>query len=247
MMTDETVTTAPITRIRKIIAQRMRESLHSTAQLTCVVEADLTAVMDARRSHGAAFKERHGVSLSPLAVVARAAVLALAEHSLLNATIDVEEGTVTRRSAVNLGIAVDSPAGLLVPNIKDAQSLDVPALAAAIADIAGRARGRGLRPDDLEGGTFTITNTGSRGSLIDTPILNAPEVGILAVGAVERRPVVVGEVSSETIEIRDRVYLCLTYDHRLVDGADAARYLGTVRELLGSGELVAPEFASVGA
>ncbi len=128
----------------------------------------------------------------------------------------------------------------MVPNLKNAQDLDVPGLAEAIADLAGKARSKGLRPDDLEGGTFTITNTGSRGSLIDTPILNAPESAILAVGAVERRPVAVGEVGRETIEVRDRAYLCLTYDHRLVDGADAARFLGTVRKLLESGELIAP-------
>lgn len=231
--------TSRLSRIRSIIAQRMHDSLATTAQLTSVVEVDVTDIMDARRARGAEFKAEHGVSLSPFAVIARAAVLALAEHPLLNARIGVEEGTMTQFPEVNLGVAVDTEAGLLVPNIKSAQELDVVGLAGAIAGTAEKARGRGLRPADLEGGTFTLTNTGSRGSILDTPILNAPEVGILATGAVERRPIAVGEVGSETVQVRDCAYLCLTYDHRLVDGADAARYLGTVKDLLESGRLLA--------
>ncbi|GED99821.1 hypothetical protein nbrc107696_02680 [Gordonia spumicola] len=230
--------TTRLTRIRAIIAQRMHASLSTTAQLTSVVEVDVTDVMDARRAHGATFKERHGVSLSPFAVIARAATLALAEHPLLNSAIDVDAGTRTTHPEVNLGVAVDTEAGLLVPNIKSAQDLDVVGLAGAITELAGKARGRGLKPADLEGGTFTLTNTGSRGSILDTPILNAPEVGILATGAVERRVMAIGEIDSETIAVRDCAYLCLTYDHRLVDGADAARYLGTVKDILESGRLL---------
>lgn len=230
-----------MSRVRKVIARRMQASLHDTAQLTSVLEADLTGVMNLRRVQGHEFKARYGVGLSPLAVVAHAAMRALADHPVLNASVDDAAGTVTEHGHVNLGIAVDTPAGLIVPNLKNAHELDVPGLATGIADLAARARGRGLKPEDIEGGTFTITNTGSRGSVIDTPILNSPEVGILAVGAVERRPVAVGSGERESVQIRDRAYLCLTYDHRLVDGADAARYLGSVAGLVGPTDVLDPE------
>ena len=204
-----------LSRVRKVIAVRMHESLQGSAQLTSVVEVDLGRAMAAKREHG----------VSPLATVAAAAVCALREHRALNATIDLAAGTATYHEHVNLGCAVDTEAGLIVPNVKNAQELTAGELGEAIRDLAQRVRNRGLHPEDLEGGTFTITNTGSRGSLLDTPILNAPETGVLAVGKAERRPVVV----DETITIRDMAYLCLTYDHRLVDGADAARFLTAVK------------------
>lgn len=218
-----------LSRIRKVIAARMQQSLAGTAQLTSAVEVDLGAVAAARAAHGERFRAVHGVSLSPLAVVAAAVCRALPEHRMLNATIDVAEGTAAYHRRINLGFAVDTDAGLMVPNVKDAHLLSVAGLAKGIADVAGRARDRRLRPSDIQGGTFTITNTGSRGSLLDTPILNAPETGILAVGRLERRPVAVGAGADERVEIRDMAYLCLTYDHRLVDGADAARFLTAVK------------------
>jgi 2-oxoglutarate dehydrogenase E2 component (dihydrolipoamide succinyltransferase) len=227
-----TTRTEKLPRVRKLIAQRMRESLAGSAQLTSVVEADLTSIMDLRESVAVRWKAENGASLSPLAFVARATCLALGRHERLNATIDVEQGQVALHDHVNLGLAVDTPAGLMVPNIKGAQGLDVGAMAVAIADIAERTRGRKIGLEDIEGGTFTVTNTGSRGSLLDTPILNPPEVGILAVGSVVRRPVAVGPRGEESLVFRDVANLCLTYDHRLVDGADAARFLVDVASVL---------------
>ncbi|MFC6886520.1 MULTISPECIES: 2-oxo acid dehydrogenase subunit E2 [Actinomadura] len=225
-------TTEKLTRVRKVIATRMHQSLSASAQLTSALEVDLGLVMDARREHGAAFKAAHGVSLSPLAAVAAAVCRALAEpaHRMLNATIDLDAGTASYHRGTNLGFAVDTPAGLMVPNVKGAHGLTVAGLARETAAVAARARDGRLKLADIEGGTFTITNTGSRGSLLDTPILNAPETGILAVGKAERRPVAVGTPGAdERVEIRDMAYLCLTYDHRLVDGADAARFLSAVK------------------
>jgi len=218
--------TEPLGRMRKVIAQRMHDSLRSTAQLTSAVEADVTRIMGLRARVRDAARARHGVSLSPMAFLAHATVRALADHPLLNASIDAEAGTVAFHAGVNLGIAVDTPNGLIVPVIRDAQDLGPVGLQQRIADLAERARTRRLTPDDLAGGTFTITNTGSRGSLFDTPILNPPEVGILATPAIEKRPVVVTDADgTDRIAIRSRTYLCLTYDHRLIDGADAARFL----------------------
>lgn len=234
------VTTQPVNRVRRVIAQRMSDSLRSTAQLTSVVEADMSAVMDARRQHGAAFRDEHGVSLSPLAVVARAALDAIADHPKIASTLDLDAGTVSHSAVVNLGVAVDTADGLIVPNVKAAEQLALPDLVRSIADLAERTRNRRLRPEDIEGGTFTLTNTGSRGSLLDTPILNYPELAILAVGRVVRRPVVRQTDAGETIAIADTAFLCLTYDHRLIDGADAARFLEDVRMRVESGELVTP-------
>jgi pyruvate dehydrogenase E2 component (dihydrolipoamide acetyltransferase) len=218
--------TEPLSRVRRIIAQRMHDSLRTTAQLTAAVEADVTRIMALRAQVRDTARARHGVALSPLAFLAHATVRTLAHHPLLNASIDVEAGTATMHAAVNLGIAVDAPAGLIVPVIRDAQELGPVSLQQRIADVAERARTRRITPDDLSGGTFSITNTGSRGSLFDTPILNPPEVGILATPAIEKRPVVITDADgTDRIAIRHRTYLCLTYDHRLVDGADAARFL----------------------
>jgi 2-oxoglutarate dehydrogenase E2 component (dihydrolipoamide succinyltransferase) len=215
--------------MRRIIAERMVDSLRTTAQLTSAVEADVTRIMTIRSEVREAAQRRHGVSLSPLAFIAHATVRTLAEHPLLNASIDMEAGEVVYHGPVGLGIAVDAPQGLLVPVIRDAQQLNPIGLQQRIADVAARARDRRLTPDDLQGGTFTITNTGSRGSLFDTPILNPPEVGILATPTIEKRPVIMqGDAGEDRIAIRHRMYLCLTYDHRLVDGADAARFLGAL-------------------
>ena len=227
--------TEALSRMRRVIAQRMTESLHTTAQLTSAVEADLTRIMALRARVRDTARERHGVSVSPLAFLAHATIRALQLHPLLNASIDVEAGTFTLHTGVNLGIAVDAPNGLMVPVIRDAQLLGPVSLQQAIADLAERARTRRITPDDLAGGTFTITNTGSRGSLFDTPILNPPEVGILATPAIEKRPVVItASDGTDRIAIRHRTYLCLTYDHRLIDGADAARFLGELAALVDS-------------
>jgi len=235
----------PLSRMRKVIAQRMHDSMQSTAQLTSAVEADMTRVMELRSRVRDAARAVHGVSLSPLAFIAHATVRALAMHPVLNASIDVDDSTVTYHDTVNLGIAVDAPNGLMVPVIRDAQPLGPVSLQLRIADLADRARTRRITPDDLAGGTFTITNTGSRGSLFDTPILNPPEVGILATPAIEKRPVVISDESGmDRIAIRHRTYLCLTYDHRLIDGADAARFLTDLAALLDSDDW-GPEVAAL--
>jgi len=227
----------PLTRIRRAIADSMMRSLQTTAQLTAAVEADVTSIMHLRDRHKDAFRASDGVSLSPLAMISRVVVDVLSRHPALNASIDTEAGTVTYHDYVNLGIAVDTERGLLVPNIKDAQALDVGGLARAIGDLATRTRERRVTPDDISGGTFTITNTGSRGTLFDTPILNPPEAAILATCAIEKRPVVVEDELGESVAIRWMTYLCLTYDHRLVDGADAARFLAEVKEQLAAVDL----------
>jgi pyruvate dehydrogenase E2 component (dihydrolipoamide acetyltransferase) len=237
--------TEPLPRMRRIIAQRMTESLHATAQLTSAVEADVTRIMALRGRVRDAARARHGISLSPMAFLAHATARALALHPLLNASMDLEAGTVTMHDGVNLGIAVDAPTGLMVPVIHDAHLLGPVSLQQRIADVADRARTKRIKPDDLAGGTFTITNTGSRGSLFDTPILNSPEVGILATPAIEKRPVVItDEDGTDRIAIRHRTYLCLTYDHRLIDGADAARFLGDLAALVDSDDW-GPEVAEL--
>jgi 2-oxoglutarate dehydrogenase E2 component (dihydrolipoamide succinyltransferase) len=227
----------PLTRIRRAIADSMMRSMQTTAQLTAAVEADVTSIMHLRDRHKDAFRSANGVGLSPLAMISRVVVDVLGRHPSLNASIDTDAGTVTYHDYVNLGIAVDTERGLLVPNIKDAQALDVGGLARSIGDLANRTRERRVTPDDISGGTFTITNTGSRGTLFDTPILNPPEVAILATCAIEKRPVVVEDELGESVAIRWMTYLCLTYDHRLVDGADAARFLSEVKEQLAAVDL----------
>jgi pyruvate dehydrogenase E2 component (dihydrolipoamide acetyltransferase) len=227
----------PLSRIRGLIASSMMTSLQTTAQLTAGIEIDMSRVMGLRAHAKDAFKATHGVSLSPFAMAARAVCRVLPRHPALNASIDTEASTVTYHGHINLGIAVDTERGLLVPNVKDAQALDVVGMATTIADLAARSRGRQLSPDDISGGTFTLTNTGSRGTLFDTPILNPPEAAILAVCAIERRPVVVADALGESIAIRWMSYFCLTYDHRLVDGADAARFLSDLKWELEEGDL----------
>jgi pyruvate dehydrogenase E2 component (dihydrolipoamide acetyltransferase) len=214
-----------LSRVRKAIANGMLESLQTTAQLTAAVEVDMTAIMNLRAAVKDDFKAREGASLSPLPFISKAVLMTIPRHPTVNARMDLEGGTATYFRYVNLGMAVDTERGLLVPNIKDAQDLTVAALARRIADLAARTRNKKISPDEIQGGTFTITNTGSLGTLFDTPILNAPEAAILATAAIEKRPVVVSDAYGDSIAIRWMSYLCLTYDHRILDGADAARFL----------------------
>ena len=229
-------TTERLSRARQVIAQRMVESLQTSAQLTTVVEADVTAIARLRERHKAAFQAREGVKLSFLPFFALATVEALKAHPKLNAVIDTSANTVTYNDAEHLGIAVDTERGLMVPVIRNAGDLNIGGLARKIADLAARTRAGQVSPDDLSGGTFTLTNTGSRGALFDTPIINQPQVGILGTGTVNKRAVVVEDPDlGEVITVRSILYLALTYDHRLVDGADAARFLVTVKNRLEEG------------
>ncbi len=229
--------TEPMTRLRKVIAQRMVESLHVSAQLTTVVEVDVTAISRLRDSVKADFATREGVKLSFLPFFAKAAIDALKAHPSLNAAIDTEKGEVTYYDRENLSVAVDTERGLLTPVIKEAGDLSIAGLARKIADVAERTRTNKITPDELSGGTFTLTNTGSRGALFDTPIINQPQVAVLGTGAVVKRPVVIDDPNlGETIAVRQMVYLALTYDHRLVDGADAARFLTDVKARLEAGQ-----------
>jgi pyruvate dehydrogenase E2 component (dihydrolipoyllysine-residue acetyltransferase) len=227
-------TTQRMSRPRQVIAQRMVESLHVSAQLTTVVEADVTAIARLRAAAKQDFEAREGVKLNFLPFFALAAVEALKVHPQLNAVIDGDQ--VTYHDAEHLGIAVDTERGLMVPVIHSAGDLNIGGLARKISDLADRTRSGKVGPDELAGGTFTLTNTGSRGALFDTPIINQPQVAILGTGAVVKRPVVVTDPAlGEVIAVRSMVYLALTYDHRLVDGADAARFLATVKNRLEEG------------
>jgi len=229
-------TTQKMTRIRQTIAKRMVESLQVSAQLTTVVEVDITRIARLRDRAKRAFEAREGVKLSFLPFFAKAAVEALKQHPQVNASINDQTMEVTYHGAEHLSIAVDSPRGLMVPVIHNAGDLNIAGLARKIADLADRTRNNKIKPDELSGGTFTLTNTGSRGALFDTPILNQPQVGMLGTGAVVKRPVVVAdEAGGDTIAIRSMVYLALSYDHRLVDGADAARFLTTIKHRLEEG------------
>jgi pyruvate dehydrogenase E2 component (dihydrolipoyllysine-residue acetyltransferase) len=227
-------TTQRMSRPRQVIAQRMVESLHVSAQLTTVVEADVTAIARLRDAAKQDFEAREGVKLSFLPFFALAAVEALKVHPKLNAVIDGDQ--VTYHDAEHLGMAVDTERGLMVPVIHSAGDLNIGGLARKISDLASRTRSGKVAPDELAGGTFTLTNTGSRGALFDTPIINQPQVAILGTGTVVKRPVVVTDPAlGEVIAVRSMVYLALTYDHRLVDGADAARFLTTVKSRLEEG------------
>ena len=227
-------TTVTMSRLRKVIAARMLESLQVSAQLTTVIEVDITKIARLREKAKASFEAREGVKLTFLPFFAVAVCEALKQHPVVNASVEGEQ--ITYHGAEHLGIAVDTDRGLLVPVIKDAGDLNMGGIARRIVDVATRTRDNKISPDDLGGGTFTITNTGSRGALFDTPIINQPQVAILGVGAVVKRPMVVkGEDGGETIAIRSMVYLALSYDHRIVDGADAARFLGTLKERLEEG------------
>jgi len=232
--------TEKMTRLRQVIAKRMVESLQVSAQLTTVVEVDVTKIARLRDRAKRDFAAREGVKLSYLPFFAVAAVEALKSFPMLNAVIDTERSEVTYHDAEHLGIAVDTERGLLVPVIKNAGDLNLAGIARKIADLAERTRSNQIGPDELGGGTFTLTNTGSRGALFDTPIINQPQVAILGTGSVVKRPVVVDDADlGETIAIRSMVYLALTYDHRLVDGADAARFLGAIKQRLEEGRFEA--------
>jgi pyruvate dehydrogenase E2 component (dihydrolipoamide acetyltransferase) len=228
--------TEKLTRTRATIARRMVESLQISAQLTTVVEVDVTKIAQLRNRAKADFQAKHGVKLTFMPFFALAAVEALRQHPVVNSSIDQEAGTVTYHDGEHLAIAVDTPKGLIVPVIRDAGDLNLAGLAKRIADVAERTRANKISPDELAGGTFTLTNTGSRGALFDTPIINQPQVGILGTGAVVKRAVVIEDPNlGELIVPRSMVYLALSYDHRIVDGADAARFLVTMKERLQGG------------
>jgi pyruvate dehydrogenase E2 component (dihydrolipoamide acetyltransferase) len=232
--------TEKLSRLRNVIAERMVESLQVSAQLTTVVEADITRIALLRDRAKAEFEAREGVKLTYLPFFALATCESLREHPVVNSSIDIEAGTVTYHDTIHLGIAVDTPRGLLVPVLKDASDLNLAGIARKVDDLAARTRDNHITPDELGGGTFTLTNTGSRGALFDTPIINQPQVGILGTGAVVKRPVVIDDPAvGEVIAVRSIVYLALTYDHRMVDGADAARFLTTVKARLEAGEFEA--------
>jgi pyruvate dehydrogenase E2 component (dihydrolipoamide acetyltransferase) len=230
----------PMSRMRQVIAARMVESLQTSAQLTTVVEVDVTRIARLRDRAKADFAVREGVKLSFLPFFAVAAIEALKAHPVVNASVgspdDRSAKAITYHDSEHLGIAVDTERGLLVPVIHNAGDLNLAGLARKIADLAERTRANKVSPDELGGGTFTLTHTGSRGALFDTPIINQPQVAILGTGAVVKRPVVISSPElGETIAIRSMVYLALSYDHRIVDGADAARFLVTMKDRLEAG------------
>ena len=227
-------TTVTMSRLRKVIAARMVESLQVSAQLTTVIEVDVTKIARLRDKSKASFESREGVKLSFLPFFAVATCEALKQHPVLNSSVEGDQ--ITYHGSEHLGIAVDTERGLLVPVIANAGDLNMGGIARKISDLAARTRDNKVTPDELGGGTFTLTNTGSRGALFDTPIINQPQVAILGLGAIVKRPMVVrGEDGGETIAIRSMVYLGLSYDHRVVDGADAARFLVTLKERLEGG------------
>ena len=220
-----------------VIAERMSESLRVASQLTATVEVDVTAISKLRKVAKDEFKKREGASLSYLPFITKATIEALKAMPALNASADFEAGTVTYASQENIGIAVDTDRGLMVPVIHDAGDLNLAGLAKRIGDLAARTRAGKVGPDELSGGTFTITNYGSAGTLFDTPIINLPQVAILGTGALVKRPVVVTDaLGGDTIAIRDMMYLSLTYDHRLIDGAKAAHFLSLVKARLEAGD-----------
>lgn len=231
----DTPAAQPLPRIRRIIARRMLESLRSTAQLTSVVEVDMTAITELRRASKEKFRHHTGVSLSYLPFLAKATIDTLLHHPLLSATVDDECTEITYHQGVHLCVAVDSPKGLMVPVIHDAQTLSIAELAARIHSAAEQVRAATITPDHLSGGTFTMTNTGSRGALFDTPILNPPQPAILGTGAIVDRLVPLGGHDRLTIGVRSMMYLALTYDHRVIDGADAARFLSDLKARLETG------------
>ena len=227
-------TTEKMSRLRQTIARRMVESLQTSAQLTTVIEVDVTKVAAMRARSKDAFLAKHGTKLTFLPFFVKAATEALAYHPKINATINDKE--VTYFDYEHVGIAVDTPRGLLVPVIKNAGDKDIAGIAASINDLAARTRDSKIGPDELSGGTFTVTNTGSGGALFDTPVLNMPESAILGVGTIVKRPVVMkGADGADVIAIRSMVYLALSYDHRLIDGADASRFLMDVKKRLEEG------------
>ena len=227
-------TTVPMSRLRKVIAERAVISMQSSAQLTSVVEVDVTLVAQFRDKVKADFQAKTGTKLSFLPFFALAAAEALQSYPIINATI--EGDAIVYPAQENISIAVDTERGLLTPVIRDAATLDLAGFASQIADLAARTRDNKLKPDELAGGTFTLTNTGSRGALFDTPIVFLPQSAILGTGIVAKKPVVISAAGGDAIAIRSMVYLALSYDHRIVDGADAARFLVAVKDRLEGGD-----------
>ncbi|MFJ8167465.1 2-oxoglutarate dehydrogenase, E2 component, dihydrolipoamide succinyltransferase [Streptomyces sp. NPDC094473] len=228
--------TVKMTRMRKVIGDNMMKALHSQAQLTTVLEVDITKLMKLRNQAKESFAAREGVKLSPMPFFVKAAAQALKAHPVVNARINEDEGTITYFDSENIGIAVDAEKGLMTPVIKGAGDLNIAGIAKKTAELAGKARGGGLTPDDMSGATFTVSNTGSRGALFDTVIVPPNQAAILGIGATVKRPAVIETAEGTVIGVRDMTYLSLSYDHRLVDGADAARYLTTVKAILEAGE-----------
>ena len=229
-------TTQKVNRIREITASKMVESLQTSAQLTHVQEVDVTRIADLRKKVKPAFVEKHGANITFLAFFVKAAAEALVSHPNVNASYNKETKEITYHEDVNIGIAVDTPTGLLVPVLKKTQNMSLAEIAQGIADLASRARDKKLRPDDLSGATFTVTNIGSAGALMDTPILTPPQSGILGTGAIVKRPVIVTEDGIDSIAIRSMCYLPFTYDHQIVDGADAGRFITTIKDRVETGD-----------
>ncbi|MEU6367303.1 2-oxoglutarate dehydrogenase, E2 component, dihydrolipoamide succinyltransferase, partial [Streptomyces sp. NPDC046931] len=228
--------TVKMPRIRKVIGDNMVKALHEQAQLSSVVEVDVTRLMRLRAQAKDAFSAREGVKLSPMPFFVKAAAQALKAHPVINAKINEAEGTITYFDSENIGIAVDSEKGLMTPVIKHAGDLNIAGIAKATAELAGKVRANKITPDELSGATFTVSNTGSRGALFDTIIVPPGQVAILGIGATVKRPAVIETEEGTVIGVRDMTYLTLSYDHRLVDGADAARYLTAVKAILEAGE-----------
>ncbi|MBA1834637.1 2-oxoglutarate dehydrogenase, E2 component, dihydrolipoamide succinyltransferase [Corynebacterium wankanglinii] len=232
-------TTQRVNRIREITAAKMVESLQTSAQLTHVQEVDVTRVAELRKKVKPAFVEKHGVNITYLAFFIKATAEALVSHPNVNASYNADAKEITYHEDVNIGIAVDTPQGLLVPVIKKVQDMNLADIAKAITDLADRARNKKLRPDDLSGATFTVTNIGSEGALLDTPVLTPPQAGILGTAAIEKRPVIVTEDGIDSIAIRQMCYLPFTYDHQLIDGADAGRFVTTIKDRIEQGDFEA--------
>ncbi|MGK5642119.1 2-oxoglutarate dehydrogenase, E2 component, dihydrolipoamide succinyltransferase, partial [Streptomyces sp. URMC 126] len=228
--------TVKMPRMRKVIADNMMKALHGQAQLSSVIEVDITKIMRMRAKAKDGFAAREGVKLSPMPFFVKAAVQALKAHPVVNARINEDEGTITYFDSENVGIAVDSEKGLMTPVIKGAGDLNIAGIAKKTAELAGKVRTGKISPDEMSGATFTISNTGSRGALFDTVIVPPNQVAILGIGATVKRPVVIESEEGTTIGVRDMTYVTLSYDHRLVDGADAARYLTTVKAILEAAE-----------
>ncbi|SEQ49288.1 2-oxoglutarate dehydrogenase E2 component [Streptomyces sp. yr375] len=228
--------TVKMPRIRKVIGDNMVKALHEQAQLSSVVEVDVTRLMRLRAKAKDSFAAREGVKLSPMPFFVKAAAQALKAHPVINAKINEADGTITYFGTENINIAVDSEKGLMTPVIKGAGDLNIAGISKATAELAGKVRGNKITPDELSGGTFTISNTGSRGALFDTIIVPPGQVAILGIGATVKRPAVIETEEGTVIGVRDMTYLTLSYDHRLVDGADAARYLTSVKAILEAGE-----------
>ena len=225
-------TTQKVNRIREITAAKMVEALQISAQLTHVQEVDMTAIWDMRKKNKQAFIDKHGANLSFLPFIVKATAEALVSHPNVNASYNPETKEMTYHADVNIAIAVDTPKGLLTPVIHKAQDMTLPQIAQQIAELADKARNNKLKPNDLTGATFTVTNIGSEGAMLDTPILVPPQAGILGTAAIEKRPVVVNENGQDAIAIRQMCYLPFTYDHQVFDGADAGRFITTIKDRL---------------